>query len=217
MWTMTRRHLDQFYALTGLSTREDLSTATFTIVLNSQPTADVTIPFHSSNPKEGTVNPASVTFTPADWKSPRTITITGADDDAADGAQPYTILVDAATSTDAKYKGLDAPDVPVTNVDNDSAGINVSAVSNNTNENGTIATFTIALNSEPKSDVTIPLTSSNVKEGKVSPASVTFTPVNWKSAQKITITPSTTRSPTARSRTASTSVPRPVPMATTKA
>jgi large repetitive protein len=178
-----------FTPSTGLSTKEDGSSASFTIVLNSQPTADVTIPVRTSNTKEGTVSPASVTFTPLNWGSPRTITITGVNDDRADGAQPFTIVTDAATSNDAKYKGLDAPDVPVTNIDDDSAGISVSPVSGNTNEGGAVATFTIALNSEPKADVTIPLTSSNVKEGKVSPASVTFTPVNWKSAQKITITP----------------------------
>jgi hypothetical protein len=178
-----------FAPSTGLSTKEDGSTASFTVVLNSQPTADVTIPVRSNNTKEGTVAPASVTFTSANWGAPRTITITGVNDDGADGAQPYTILIDPATSNDGKYKGLDAPDVPVTNIDNDSAGISVSPVSGDTNEGGTTATFTIALNSEPKADVTIPLTSSNVKEGKVSPASVTFTPVSWKSAQKITLTP----------------------------
>jgi large repetitive protein len=178
-----------FTPSTGLSTREDGTSASFTLVLDSQPTADVTIPVRSSNTKEGTVNPASVTFTAANWRSPRTITLTGVDDNADDGAQPYTVIVDPATSTDAKYKGMDAPDVPATNVDNDSAGINVSPISGDTNEDGTTANFTVALSSEPKADVTIPLTSSNVKEGTVSPASVTFTPINWKSAQKITITP----------------------------
>jgi large repetitive protein len=178
-----------FTPSTGLSTREDGTSASFTVVLDSQPTADVTVPVRSTNTKEGTVNPASVTFTAANWRSPRTITITGVDDAGADGAQPYSVIVDPATSTDAKYKGFDAPDVPVTNVDNDSAGINVSAISGNTNESGTTASFTVALNSEPKADVVVSLTSSNVKEGTVSPASVTFTPVNWKSAQKITITP----------------------------
>jgi large repetitive protein len=178
-----------FTPSTGLSTKEDGSTAAFAIVLNSQPTADVTIPIRSSNIKEGTVNPTSVTFTAANWRSPRTITITGVDDNGADGAQPYSIVVDPATSTDAKYKGIDAPDVPVTNVDNDSAGISVSPVSGDTNEGGATATFTIALNSEPKADVTIPLTGNNPKEGTVSPASLTFTPMSWKSAQKVTITP----------------------------
>ena len=48
----------------GLTTTEGGGTATFTIVLTSQPTADVTIGLSSSNTAEGTVSPASVTFTP---------------------------------------------------------------------------------------------------------------------------------------------------------
>jgi len=174
--------------VSGLQTKEDGGTATFTIALESQPTADVTVPVHSSNTKEGTVSPASVTFTAANWKSPRTITITGVDDQVADFAQPYLIVTDPVVSNDPKYKGLDAPDVSVSNTDDDSAGISVSPVTGNTQENGATASFTIALNSEPKKDVTIKLSSSNTKEGTVSPASVTFTALNYKAPQKITIT-----------------------------
>jgi hypothetical protein len=178
-----------FTPATGLSTKEGGGSATFTIALNSQPTADVVIPLHSSKTAEGTVNPASLTFTSANWNAPHMVTVTGADDMVADGAQPYTVVVDPATSTDAKYAGLDAPDVPVTNVDNDSAGISVSAVTGDTKENGTNASFTIVLNSQPKNDVTIAVSSSDTTEGTVSPASVTFTAVNWAAPQKITITP----------------------------
>src|SRR4029450_9010470 len=41
----------------GLTTTEAGGTATFTVVLNSQPTADVTIGLSSSNTAEGTVGP----------------------------------------------------------------------------------------------------------------------------------------------------------------
>ena len=47
----------------GLVTTEAGGAATFTVVLNSQPTANVTIPISSGNTAEGTVSPASVTFT----------------------------------------------------------------------------------------------------------------------------------------------------------
>ena len=49
----------------GLVTTEAGGTATFTIKLNSQPTADVIIGLTSSDTAEGTVSPASVTFTAA--------------------------------------------------------------------------------------------------------------------------------------------------------
>ncbi len=175
-------------AAANLATSEAGGTATFTVVLNSQPTADVTIPLHSSKTSEGTISPSSLTFTAANYAAPRSITITGVDDAVADGPQPYSVVIDAATSGDAGYNGRDPADVSVSNVDNDSAGITVSAVTGDTNENGTTASFTIVLNSQPKADVSIALTSSNTKEGTISPASVNFTAANWNAPQKITIT-----------------------------
>lgn len=176
-----------FTPVAGLSTSEMGGVATFTVVLLSQPTADVTVPLHSSNTKEGTISPASLTFTAANWAAPRTVTITGVNDAVADGPQPYTVLTDAATSSDAKYAGLDAVDVPVRNIDNDSAGITVTDASGNTIEKGAGASFTIVLNSEPKQDVSIALSSSDTTEGTISPTTVTFTPLNWQAPQKITI------------------------------
>src|SRR6185295_11844680 len=122
-------------------------------------------------------------------KSPQTVTITGVNDDVADGNQPYNIVTAAATSTDAKYNGLNPSDVSVTNTDNDSAGITVSPKSGLvTTEGGGQATFTVVLNSQPTANVTIAISSSKTTEGTVSPATLTFTPTNYKSAQTVTVT-----------------------------
>ena len=43
--------------------------ATFTVVLTSQPTGDVTVPLASSNIAEATVSPASLTFTATNWNT----------------------------------------------------------------------------------------------------------------------------------------------------
>jgi hypothetical protein len=171
----------------GLTTTEAGATATFSIVLNSQPTADVVIPLRSSKPAEGTPSPSSVTFTSANWSAPRIITLTGVNDDAADGAQPYTIFTDPAMSSDAKYDTWDPPDVTASNTDNDSAGITVSAVSGNTSEMGGTASFTVVLNSEPYAAVGIAVSSSATREGTVSPSTLTFTAQNWSAPQKVTV------------------------------
>jgi hypothetical protein len=181
----------------GLTTTEGGGQATFTIVLNSQPTADVTIPIHvnAAGVGEGTVSPASVTFTMANWNSPRTITVTGVNDDVADGDKPYKVVTDPATSTDPNYSMRDAADVDVTNTDNDSAGITVTptmglTTTENPSAMGHTATFTIVLNSQPSgtNTVVIPIRSSNTAEGTVSPSSVTFTTANWNAAQTVTVT-----------------------------
>ena len=55
----------------GLTTTEAGGTATFTIALDSAPTANVTIDLSSSNTGEGTRLQRAVTFTPANWNSPQ--------------------------------------------------------------------------------------------------------------------------------------------------
>ncbi|MDF0555238.1 hypothetical protein PY364_19360, partial [Kamptonema sp. UHCC 0994] len=84
---------------TGLTTTEAGGTANFTVVLNSQPTADVTIPLTSSNTAEGTADKSSLTFTSANWNVAQTVTVTGVDDLVVDGNIAYNILTAAATST----------------------------------------------------------------------------------------------------------------------
>ncbi|MCF3566672.1 cadherin-like domain-containing protein [Planktothrix agardhii 1029] len=61
---------------TGLTTDEAGKTATFTVKLDAQPTADVTIPVLSSNTLEGTAAPASLVFNAANWNIAQTVTVT---------------------------------------------------------------------------------------------------------------------------------------------
>ncbi|MFO0888458.1 MAG: Calx-beta domain-containing protein [Isosphaeraceae bacterium] len=173
----------------GLVTTEAGGTATFTVVLDSQPTANVTIALSSSNTAEGTVSPISLTFTAANWDTPQTVTVTGVDDAVDDGDIAFTIVTAAATSPDAKYNGLNPADVSVTNEDNDTAGITATPSSGLvTTEAGGTATFTVVLNSQPTANVTVALSSSNTAEGTVGPASLTFTAANWNTPQTVTVT-----------------------------
>ncbi|MBD2483243.1 S-layer family protein [Planktothrix sp. FACHB-1365] len=174
---------------TGLTTDETGKTATFTVKLDTQPTADVTIPVVSSNTAEGTVAPESLVFTSANWNTAQTVTVTGVADNIVDADQAYTIQLQAATSTDANYNGKDATDVSVTNTNVDVAGITVAPTTGlTTDEFGKTATFTVKLDSQPTADVTIPVVSSNTAEGTAAPASLTFTSANWNTAQTVTVT-----------------------------
>ncbi|MBK9497992.1 MAG: DUF1554 domain-containing protein [Leptospiraceae bacterium] len=169
----------------GLITTESGLTASFTVVLDSLPTANVVIPISSSNTAEGTVSITSLTFTPANYNTPQTVFVNGVNDAIADGSISYKILTGNAISTDANYNGLDPSDVDVINADNDSIGITVSAISGNTNESGLTASFTVRLNSAPTANVTIPISSSNTAEGTVSTAILTFTPANYNTPQTV--------------------------------
>ncbi|MEG3894733.1 MULTISPECIES: DUF4347 domain-containing protein [unclassified Microcoleus] len=175
--------------IAGLNTTEAGGTSTFTVALNSPPTAPVSIGLTSSNPAEGTVSTNSLTFDPTNWSIPQTVTVTGVDDSAADGLQTYTIVTAPATSADTDYNNLNADDVTVTNSDNETAGITVNPTSGLvTTEAGGTANFNLVLNTQPIAPVTIDLTSDNSAEGTLSTNSLSFTPANWNLPQTVTVT-----------------------------
>jgi hypothetical protein len=72
----------------------------------------------------------------------------------------------------------------------DGEGVYVNPTSGlNTSEVGGTATFNISLNTSPSADVSISLSSSDLTEGTVLPASVIFTNAsgNWSTPQTVTV------------------------------
>ncbi len=174
-------------AISGPTT-ENGGTASFTVVLNSEPTSNVSLNIHSSDNTEGVTSASSLTFTNNNWFIPQTVTVTGVNDSIADGNQSYTIILDSAVSDDSNYNNLNPDDVTVINNDDDVANITVSAISSHTTENNGTASFTVVLTSQSTADVNISIASSDTTEGTVSPASLTFTEANWSTPQTITVT-----------------------------
>ncbi len=145
----------------GLVTSEAGGEASFSVVLDSEPTADVTIELSSGNSAEGTVAPAGLIFTSTNWSIYRTATVTGQDDAVDDGDKDYVIIT-SVVSDDSSYNSLAPPDVSVTNTDDDIAGITVSPTSGLvTTELGGTAAISVVLDSQPTGDVSILLSSSD--------------------------------------------------------
>jgi len=175
-------------------TAEDGTSATFTVALNSQPTASVTIPVTSSDAAEGTPDTKTLLFTTSNWSTPQTVTVTGVDDQVADGSQSYTIKLGLPTTADTAYASLDPNDVALVNDDDDTSGLRVIAPT--TNETGEATgfgdvTFSVVLRSRPLASVTVPLMSTQPSEGDISSpvsAQLVFTTSNWDVAQSVTVT-----------------------------
>jgi hypothetical protein len=175
--------------VSGLQTTEAGGKASFNVVLDSQPTASVTIGLSSSDTGEGSVSPTSLSFTTENWGTPQKVTVTGVDDSIDDGDQSYTVVTGAAVSTDPNYQNFDPADVSVTNSDDDAVGIDVYPISGlTTNESGSKATFSVVLESKPTSDVTLHLTSTKTTEGIIAPDILVFSTENWNEVQDVTIT-----------------------------
>ena len=173
----------------SLITYESGSTATFTINLLTQPSADVVIPVNSSNPSEATTLSNSIVFNSTNWNVPQNVQFTSADDSIDDGDVNWTAIFAAAVSTDPNYNGLNPPDTTLTNIDNDTAGISVSTISGTvTSESGTSVTFSVALNSQPVADVSLAIASSDSTEAAVNTTNLIFTPANWSQPQTVTVT-----------------------------
>lgn len=101
------------------TTSEGGRTASFTVFLYSQPSADVTVPVSSSDTTEGTVSTSLLTFTTSNWDTPQTVTVAGIDDVLVDGAITYSIILGVTTSSDVSFNGLNPSDITVRNLDND--------------------------------------------------------------------------------------------------
>ena len=170
------------------STTEAGGQAMFTVALNAKPGADVEVTLASSDTTEGVVSPSMLTFTPVNFAAPQTVTVSGVDDEQADGGIEYVITVSAAGSVEQAYAGLAPIDVAVVNIDDESAGITVAPISGATTEWGGQATFTVVLHSAPTADVVVSAASDTPSEGTANPQSLTFTEVNWNAPQTVTIT-----------------------------
>ena len=96
--------------------------ATYTVVLDSQPTADVTVAPSVSGDSGVTASPASLTFTASNWDAPRTVTVSAAEDADAD-ADTATV---AHAVSGGDYAGEDAGEVSVRVIDDETASTNVT-------------------------------------------------------------------------------------------
>ena len=143
----------------------------------------------SSDTGEATVT-SSLTFTSANWDTPQTVTVTGADDNIIDGSvtSNITVSINDGSSDDA-FDSVADQTVSVTTADDDVAGFTVTETEGSTgvDESGSTDLFAVVLNAQPNSDVVFAISSSDTGEATVT-SSLTFTSANWDTPQNVTVT-----------------------------
>lgn len=173
---------------TGRVTTEAGGGDHFSVVLATQPIADVTIAVTPQPASEVATSTGSLVFTPANWSQPQRVDVTGLDDLVVDGDRDFTIVLAPAVSADPRYNGLDPTDVFGINVDDDTPDLVALPASGLvTSERGTTAHFAVTLHSQPTAPVTVPVAASDPTEGTVYPATLEFTPASWNIAQSVTV------------------------------
>ena len=138
-----------------LSLYEGGETDTYTVVLDSRPTADVTITPTSGNTGQAAVSPTSLTFdasSTSDWKTAKTFTVTGG---SVTGASNASVTVShAATSTDSKYPSS----MSIDNVAVTVKPLNFSIASTATADEGATATLRVTLSPATPADLQFTVT-----------------------------------------------------------
>ena len=132
-----------------------------------------------------------MTFTPADWNVPQTVTVTGVDDVAVDGPQSTTIRVAVSdAASDDGFDPLADRTLTATTADDDTAGFIVTESGGATavSETGTTDTVAVVLTTQPVSPVVISISSSNPAEAAVNQTSLIFNAGNWNVPQAVTVT-----------------------------
>jgi hypothetical protein len=172
----------------GLVTTELGGSASFEVFLNRAPTNDVSIALSSSNPAEGFVTPASITFTPTTWSVPQIVTVTGVPDFRKDGNQSYQIVTAPAVSADLDYNGMNPDDVSLVNIDTDNPAVVWNYALPLFVAEGAATNYSVALTTRPDSNVVVTVVSGDTSVATVAPATLTFTPADWNTPKVVTVT-----------------------------
>ncbi|MDX2091333.1 MAG: hypothetical protein SFX73_25970 [Kofleriaceae bacterium] len=155
------------------------STKTFTVQLTQQPPGNVTVDVASALTSVATVSPATLTFTTANWNVGQTVTATApADDDVANNTTTISL-----TAT-----GLATRNIATTVTDDDTQAIVTTPASAITVTEGMTGTIGVKLAFRPAADVTVTTSSLAPAAATVAPATLTFTPANYATAQNVTVT-----------------------------
>ena len=146
------------------------STGTYTVVLDSQPTGDVTVTASASGSTDVTVSGGALTFTATSWKDEQTVTVSAGQD--ADAVNDTATVSHAVAGGD--YGSETAADVAVTVGDNETAStavaLTVSPASVSESADATTVAVTGTLNNAPRTSdtavtVTVGATGDTATEG----------------------------------------------------
>ena len=102
-------------------TEQDTTGDSYTVVLDSQPTASVVVTVAGHSGTEVLPAPTTLTFTSMNWETAQTVTVTAVND--ADTTNDTVSLTHSAASTDTDYNGITIAGVTVTVEDNDTAKV----------------------------------------------------------------------------------------------
>ena len=166
----------------------------FALALDVQPEpgVDVTATITHTGPGAVEFTPTALTYSSTNWAQAQTVSVAAMVDAVADPAQDYAVEVSISAGP-SPYVALSTKRL-VGRITSDDPGFTLTPPTGSILPilaegvpGGSQTTFTVVLNSQPASDVTMALTNSAPLEATVSSAELTFTSANWHEAQTVTV------------------------------
>ena len=157
----------------------------YTLVLGSRPTGDVTVGVTLPTGTDLTLDKTSLTFTMDNWDDAQTVAVTAAEDDDA--------VTDAGvrlthTVSGGGYGSTTVPDVEVSITENDTAGVVISKDSLTVGEGDAAgSSYTVKLATRPSGSVSVTITGHAGTDLTLDKTTLTFTVDNWDVAQTVTV------------------------------
>jgi Ca2+-binding RTX toxin-like protein len=186
--------------VTGTNTSETGNSVSYSVKLNSQPTAPVTVYLGSQDETEALVTVksdltslagvASLVFTPDNWNQTQTFYVKGVDEQIDDDDKSYQIIT-TVSSEDQKYNKLAVNDLSLINIDNDQAGFIIKGAGKAIEGRENI--YSIKLSSQPLGEIRLIMTPTNDQirlnnQLVGEPLTLIFTPQNWNFEQTVRAT-----------------------------
>ena len=172
--TLRRRELTVF---------EGGASQPYTVVLDTQPTGTVTVTPVVPSESDVRVSPSSLSFSRSSWNIEKTVAVRALDDNDEDRDLPVTVTHDVRGGD---YDTVTAGSVTVTIEEDDIPAVILSRTALDVVE-GRSTTYTARLTTEPTGDVTVTAFAPPGTDVGVSPASLTFSTSNYRTAQTFTL------------------------------
>ena len=155
---------------------------TYSVVLESAPTGNVTIAIGGTADTDVTVSPASLTFTTTNWDAAQTVRVTAADDDDW-FTDPAVTLTHTPSGGGYNTVSIDSVDVQVRDLDPVQREAHTGGIV--TLREGESTTYSVNLTVDPSGEATV--TMSAPSKLNVTPTSLTFNSSNWSQSQTVTV------------------------------
>jgi len=157
------------------------SQSTFKVKLGSAPSSTLEVTVSEFSNSNLTRTPATLEFTPTDYSTWQTVTITAArDDNTVDESETLTLTANGGGYTNVTQT------LTVNVTEDNEVGMEVAPPRLSINEGGS-SPYTVRLKSQPTETVTVTIGGATASVA-VNPSRLTFSTTDWSDAQTVTVT-----------------------------